>query len=542
MNQAGKDQSVCSFSLVVIDSSGFWLADDIDEDTGLTMLAVASEDPASWPEMVAYWSRYRTPVVVEFAESLAVRQCTKVEAHERLSGSDRWLWIDLTQKRIVTGRGFMLVGRDQVYSMDADEHEGKQQSLLSVHLPPWWEFHEQSNPDAISQPRSRPIVRPRPNREVLFGEPLIDDLAKRIMEISRASRWATSDAARNERKRYPFSVEVHRDWLMTPREDLSGACPRDMLHGGVEWIDRLIAGQRLRCECGERLIAAPTNVSGFEDAPMGREEICAYFDLCRAVIEAGWSWCADRKSEVAVQQHAGLRDLMMGVKNDWLNESREGLRRPSFVLECSRRRVPCPSDAEVEIIGMETPPPTSHPQTCDCPICDMMADGLYGIGFESYDGHLLELDDEFAFSLCETEEEWKVQQQEFGRYACESDELDSREDSATKAPADPLSSVWSGPVPDMPIPGDPKGHLKLAFLLAEILSTLESQRAPGERISELNRLFRQFREADPVALPGAGHRFNRGLQEIAESYPELVPRAADLQSRIDESLRQSSML
>lgn len=41
---------------------------------------------------------------------------------------------------------------------------------------------------------------------------------------------------------------------------------------------------------------------------------------------------------------------------------------------------------------------------CDCPICEMMADGMFGIRFTSIDGHHLELDDEFAFSMHENRE------------------------------------------------------------------------------------------------------------------------------------------
>ncbi len=36
-----------------------------------------------------------------------------------------------------------------------------------------------------------------------------------------------------------------------------------------------------------------------------------------------------------------------------------------------------------------------------------MYDGMFGVGFTSIDGHHLELDDEFAFSKCETREEWE---------------------------------------------------------------------------------------------------------------------------------------
>ena len=60
--------------------------------------------------------------------------------------------------------------------------------------------------------------------------------------------------------------------------------------------------------------------------------------------------------------------------------------------------------AGVEIVGMDEQQSEQHAIDCDCPICNMMADGMFGVGFNSIDGHHLELDDEFAFSMHETRE------------------------------------------------------------------------------------------------------------------------------------------
>lgn len=88
---------------------------------------------------------------------------------------------------------------------------------------------------------------------------------------------------------HALTVAVHRDWLMTPREELNGRCPRDLLHGARDWSDAIVWGQRQRFEDSAPMTAAPDDVVGFADAPMGSEEKVIYFDLCREVIDSATS-------------------------------------------------------------------------------------------------------------------------------------------------------------------------------------------------------------------------------------------------------------
>jgi hypothetical protein len=197
----------------------------------------------------------------------------------------------------------------------------------------------------------------------------------------------------------------------------------------------------------------------------------------------------------------------------------------------------------VAIVGMDGREAEQHVPDCDCPICEMMADGSMGVGFTGIDGHHLDLDNEFAFSLCETRAEWEEKQREYEEFAAKMDRKQAeREASGSDAETDEFSSAWNGMVSDEPIPGDAGGQLKLAFLLAEIVSALESLDAPHDHITELNRHFREFREADIDSRASSATRLKRYLDEVASKHPDLVSRAADFQSRIDESLRQTSNL
>ena len=59
----GETQTVI---VAVIEQDGCRLDMSCDEDSAVTLMAVVSEDPANWADIVAYWPRYRTPQVPEF--------------------------------------------------------------------------------------------------------------------------------------------------------------------------------------------------------------------------------------------------------------------------------------------------------------------------------------------------------------------------------------------------------------------------------------------------------------------------------------------
>jgi len=90
---------------------------------------------------------------------------------------------------------------------------------------------------------------------------------------------------------------------------------------------------------------------------------------------------------------------------------------------------------------------------------------------------------------------------------------------------------------DGPLSGDPQGHMKLAFLLAEVVGTLESAGAPHEGIQQLNDCFTEFRRCDRAELAACGNKLGEHREDAAQGYTELVSRVADLHSRIDKQIR-----
>ena len=513
----------------------------LDSDTAITLIALLSEDPDDWTEAKSVWPRYRTPAVPEFVDSLPIHPASLQEGLYEIEAAKSWIVVDFVYKRLLTGGLFMTIEHDNVFAMHVDEI-GDHHCPLSIHLPPWWELLSGVSTEMISQERQQPWTKPNVDRTILFGDPLLDYIATNVLHIVQSEQWLQEAANDQPKNRYPFTVQVHRDWLMTPREDLGGRMPRQLLHGARGWIDKVIWGQRRRLEDGEPLVAMPDDWSNYQAAPMGTEEICLYFDLCRELIQASWFWCTKNEqtidsdkidSDKAAGQHSELKSFLKDVRDNWLESSFEGGNPPSFVIDCERRRVP--RGIGVPIEGIDGVEAEQHVMDCDCPICEMMADGAFGIAFTGIDGHHLELDEEFAFSLYETHEEWEEHLNDFASFS-ESGSFDIEADE-TEDPEDEFPSVWSGINTTDDLPGDQNGTLKIAFMVAEVISTLKSLDAPYESVQQLNQLFSSYRRNSLLEKPEAAIALQEYLQALSETYPELVSMSSDLQSQIDEILR-----
>lgn len=550
------------------------------EDVATTLVAVASEDPVDWDEMHAYWPRYRSRGVPEFLSSVSLEIVAKQSLHQAIGDSKHWIVLDLIEKRFSSGETIHPIGRDACFAMHTDE-DGKQHDPLSIHLAPWWELKEQVVFATINRPRRTPLEIPKIDREFLFGSPLVHAIADHVLKI--ASEGRLTEAIKNSDSKthdpfYSLTIEVHRDWLMTPHEGIGGRHPRQLLHGGVDWIEKLVWGQRMRFEdrgSSPHIVAAPKDCLGYRYSPMGREEMAIYFDLCRELIGASWHWCETNFSGLDIEESPDMAEpivraddeagadrkrsntlvgFLNEVKSNWLQIPFEGGSAPAFILECSRRRVP--RGGGVEIIGMDERQEKQHVIDCDCPICVMMAEGKMGVGFCSIDGHHLELDDEFAFSMHTTREAWETEQREYTELSAKWDrEREQRERQAdeSKTEEDEFASVWSSSVSDEPIPGDTGGNVKLAFLLAEIVTEMKqadtlhdstsvnsttSKTNASALVEQLNADFTKFRHNIGDELAENAKSLTNTLEQIAIPHPRLRPRIADFQSRVAESIRR----
>ena len=357
-------------------------------------------------------------------------------------------------------------------------------------------------------------------RAVLYGPPLLEHLADGVLAASARDREETDE---QERTRL-----IHAGWLMTARADLGGRTPREWLlaHRG-----RLAFDMEHRVEQWSRQGHAPTPLSpdstAYRLGGFGTTEVVMYFDLVRALLAEAW--------ELAGQEPRPTKELLVQtlseIRTVWLNQPNAEIGMPltpGELIEMERRRMPVASDG-------------SH-LFDDCPICQAEADGAFGFGpaFMSIDGCHLELEDEFAFSLCETREEWDRQQEDDRRMSEEIDRK-QRERAARGEDAEGGDDpVWRTSHIDWDGLADRGGNPRtaLAFPLAELVGELQRRPDGADLHEALNRAYGELRRSqDAVGEDSAAQGLRDALEAVCAKFADLTPRCADLQGRLDEVLR-----
>ena len=172
-----------------------------------------------------------------------------------------------------------------------------------------------------------------------------------------------------------------------------------------------------------------------------------YFYLCRTLLDFAW----DRVSESPEMDETELTNRLHEHAGWWLANGRidDDPMSPATIIETERRLIPLTSEGD-------------H-LDCDCPICRMEADGTLGFGptFETFDGHHLELDEKFVFSLSKTREDWEFTV--VGPVDAEPDALPSTVDAgSTPAAGETWTSSYISPTA-------PLSLLTLAMCVAELI-------------------------------------------------------------------------
>jgi len=147
------------------------------------------------------------------------------------------------------------------------------------------------------------------------------------------------------------------------------------------------------------------------------------------------------------------------------------------------------------------------------------------------------LDDDFAFSMYETYEDWEEMRLDHEEFSASFASNETPFSSDSEAQSDEFAPIWSGNTSDDPLPGDSSGHIKLAFLLSEVVSSLQASDAPHSLIKQLNESFSEYRKSDSSQASANAKQLKASLQTLAEEHPNLISKVADFQSRIDEQLR-----
>jgi hypothetical protein len=495
--------------LTVRSQEGAW-EDEVVPWTSLVVLAALSAEPESLAELAAAVRRYQP-------EHRLFDEPRQPAEHDRADGA--WCLIDLVGRTVVAGARFELPDPRGAYEADADE-DAEGFPIVWLDTPADWLFRRAGD-DWRAVVAARAAARaaaPRLDaRAVLFGRPLLEYVADNVLAASAHGAEQTR--------------ALHAQWLLTPRADLGRRAPREVL---LAERDRIAWDLEHRAEQWSRqrhpAPALPPDSTAYRLGGFGTTEIVLYFDLVRALFAQAWELAA----QTARPTPPVLVQLLAEFRDDWLrkpNESTDLSLSPATLIESERRRMPVTSDG-------------SHLDD-NCPLCQAMAQGEFGPAFLGFDGHHLELEDEFAFSLCETRAEWERQQEDYRRFDEEMDrkarERAVRGNDATGPLAD---SAWQTSFVDWDnLAGwgsSPRqALLALGFPLAELVGDLESRPDGTDALRSLNGAYAGLRASqDAVATGSAAQELRDALEAVCTKFPDLTAKCADLQGRLDEVLRR----
>ncbi len=448
--------------------------------------------------------------------------------------------------------------------------------------------------------RERAAHPPLDARAVLFGWPLVEFVAsecfaafgrrEELAEVTRqkwiaeakerAIRWpdrvlqdygadpcfdtmaleelAPSTSSGQERYAslfYDALKEIHVAWLMTPRDDLRGEIPREVMlaqHDHISWdLDS-------RCQQWSRLDFCPrgldTTSHAFQFGGFGTHELVKYYDLVRELL---WS-CWERLTELAQSPNVSQRpeSLTLGdfltaevprleqVREEWFvtPDPECHFRTPRSIIDRERQRLP---------EGMSGHDAMVDP---DCPCCQMLAD-MPGPTFWHLDGSGMDWG-EFAFDIYRrTREEWEAEQRDWEEFSRKCDARDAeRRRLGVDYPAEgqhPAGSVWSSSFSVADSPEVPLG-IRLFGIgghLAELITDLReppkgsesfdaaASSATGGLIDQLNRDFGNLREV----LTGADAALSASLVEpVLDRFAETLDAVATTRSDLDAKCRDLS--
>jgi hypothetical protein len=157
-------------------------------------------------------------------------------------------------------------------------------------------------------------------REILYGRPLLEFISKECFD----NTGSTDEQ---------LLSRIHAKWLMTPREDLRGMTPREVLVEKRLFITLELQNRWLQWsftkECPAPLPASSTayRYSGF-----GTHEIVLYYELIRYLLKE----CFQNPAQPETQY-----DRLDQLKSAWINTPSDDYygRTPSQIIQLERRRL-----------------------------------------------------------------------------------------------------------------------------------------------------------------------------------------------------------
>ena len=382
--------------LNLIDSKSI-LTGTIHGSVADSCIAALSAEPETIAELEAALGRYIKPQA-EMSAFASFRRGSEIDSE----------WCDAGL--VIIDLSARIVAAESSYSQPQPEgevcyHDGTKLTDVSVpyRLPADWLFVSSVEAHRWACDRHR-LQRAEKllldARMVLYGSALLEFVVKFGVARLGKSPERTDDVT--EAQLAQEITRTHATWLMTPRDDLRGRSPREVLLEKQDFIDFDLHTRSLQWTFqGEGPPCLAPDTFAYRHAGFGTHEWVVYYDMVRHLL-----W---RATELDCLDVDGALSSLEQVKDAWL-ETGDGEyegKVPAIIIDNERRRLPQAMSAAEMIIDD------------DCDLCRMSAleaEMGFGPAFWHLDGS--HMDDGFAFSPCVTLEEWEAEnrrREEFSR-------------------------------------------------------------------------------------------------------------------------------
>ncbi len=330
-----------------------------------------------------------------------------------------------------------IVACDSTYSLpgptgEVHYHNGKYGTEIPIFyvLPDDWLFLRsiEEYPYSNSERRRERLANPPiDTRAILYGRPLLEFLATNIRYAAACSN-AELEEEDNGKAGLSVIGQIHAQWLLTPRDDLRGLSPRDVLLSKQDFINADLESRSFQWSM---MLEGPPCLSrdsfAYRYGGYGTHEWVLYYSLIRELLHRTTSSTA-----AAALDFEGLVDHLESIKTEWLNRPSPEFddRTPAIVIDNERRRLPEAMGGRSMVVDE------------DCPLCKMMGDECEA-GLEVCFWHLdgCNMDEHFAFSTFFTEKDyledklkWEINNQEFIQQRKEREERVARGETVEPDP------------------------------------------------------------------------------------------------------------
>ncbi len=487
---------------------------------GLVDVAVAalSAEPATIGEWSAAMARFVDRAVVDHLLS----QSGEESDGERVEGGH--LIVDMTAKLAVLGTALPEFPR--LGNVQACDEQGMLESWLPYRIPDDWELLTQL---------AGWEARARQRRQQLDGTWSVDH---RQVLYGRVATWLV-DAWREQPERCENVVKTLQErWLMTPRDDLQGQTPRQVLMAKCAFIEGDIQDQgQSWCITGRCPPGLATDAHAFRCGGFGPHEIILYHELVAFLLlererRARCGTCDDADAEV--------RHLEQ-LQQEWLHQPHQALYDQSPAAMIARERARLPSVV-----------PKGHAdEHDDCPLCRMMYESGQPMIWQLDNGAL---DHSFATSFCDSLDDWQEAQRQWESLRRE---IERRKTAASAAAEDgkQVDDVWQHSHTNMQFfeqmpPLEACGVMlySIGGHMGELIQDLKPSgqtsaaavaedegialsRQLHESFDDLRRVVRD--QEDLWMIQSAVGSFTDILHDVTHSRPDLCAKCMDLEDKLD---------